>query len=198
MHTCLVQRATENGGGCPLADGAVGAEHGDPGARDAEDAAIEHMQVGFRLGSAHVDDLDVVDRGGRGELRVVVQELVESVDDAETATHRIEQHRAFVCGEQTTGRGDTHDEQFEGDARRGQGVIEIANAQDAVRSAVQHLSGVPSSLRRVDHRDDLVALTVSHEAVRRFAVVRAEVGVAVDDRSRPTADDGRRCTVDDR
>ena len=52
----VVERLGEDGGGGALADGAVGAEHGDARAGHLGDAAAEHAQVLLVAWAAHVED----------------------------------------------------------------------------------------------------------------------------------------------
>ena len=145
------------------------------------DAAAEHAQVLLVARAAHVEDRHAVRRCGRRELRVVVEELVQAVDDVHPAAHRVEHDAALVRREHAAGGRHPEDEEVGDAARQRDRVREVGADRDPVRRVVEHRAGVEPGLRAVDHREDLVLLGVAHQAVGGLAVDGAEVRFAVDD-----------------
>jgi hypothetical protein len=91
----LVQGADEQGGGGALPDRAVRTEHRDPRAGDVEDAPGEEPEVLLVPGATYVGDGHAVQEGGRHELGVVVEEVVEPVDHVHAPGDAVEQHHAL-------------------------------------------------------------------------------------------------------
>ena len=174
LDAALVQRLREDDRGRALADGAVGAQHGDARAGHPVDVAGEHAQVLLGARAAHVVDQDAVGRRGRRELEVVVEELVQAVDDVHPAAHRLEHDAALVRRQQAAERRDPEDEVVGDAARVGDGVREVGADRDPVGDVVEVRAGIGSRLGAVDHRQDLVLLRVAHQAVGGLAVGGAE------------------------
>ncbi len=171
----------QDGGGA-LADGAVGAEHGDARAGHGVDAARVEVQLGGRLRPADVEDGDAREQRRGGELDVVGEELVQPVDDVHAAGDALEQHEPLSGREQSVGGGDAADQVVGHRAVGGDGGVEIGHDRDARRGPVEHVTGVAAGERAVDDAHDLVALAAAHEAVGGLAVLLAELALAVDDR----------------
>ena len=181
LDAVRVQRTRQDGGRRALADRAVGAEHGDARAGDRRDAAVEHAQILLVARAAHVQDAHAVRRLGRRELRVVVEELVQAIDDAHAPTHGGEHDAALQRREHAAQGGHAEDEEVRYAPGEDDRVRHVGADRDAVRLVVEIRAGVEPGLGTVDHGQDLVLLRVTHQAVRGLAVTGTEEGLAVDD-----------------
>ena len=187
----LVQCPRQDRGRRPFPDGAIGAENRNTRAGHLADAAGEHAKVRLGTGSADIGYLDGVDRRGPGELGIVVQELVQSVDDAQTSTHGPEENGSFSGRQQPARGGHAHDEQLGWVAGSRQGLVEVSADRNPIRLPVEHHPCVLTCRSAVDHREDLVPFAVTNQPIRRLAIDRSEVGLAIHDRLRPSGRWGR-------
>ncbi len=186
----LVEGLGQDGGGRALAHRAVGAEHGDPHAGHVVDPSGEHAKVLLVARTPHVQDRHAVPLRRRLERRIVVQELVQSVDEADALVHRVEQKSALGAREHAARGRHAEDQVVRRSTVAKDGVRQIGHHRDLVRAVAEDLAGVETRLGAVDDREDLIALRVPDEAVGRLAVWRAEVRLAVDHGRRAQVLDG--------
>ena len=152
---------------------AVGAEHGDARAGHVEDPAGEQLQVLLVFRSAHIGDGDAGEERGRGELGVVVEELVQAVDEVHPASDAVEQHRCAALREQPVGRRHPEDQRVRREAGVRDGLGRGWPAPGC-RSATPSRTTPASSpaQRAVDDAQDLVLLGMADQTVGGLAVLR--------------------------
>ena len=176
-----VEGAGQDVGRRALADGAVSAEHGDPGAGDFGDAASEYPKVFIRPRLSHVEDFHVPRCTGRRELRIVVQELMQTVYDVHPETHRLKHDTAVMFRQQACRRGDAEDEVVGYEAHVREYVREVPTDGDGVRLLAKHCARIKTGLLTVDDREDLIPLRVTNEPVGGLSIDGAEVRFAIHD-----------------
>ena len=91
-----VEGVGEDGGGCALADGAIGAQDGDSGAVNIGNFAAELAKMFFVLGAAHIINGHVVGLACGDKNRVVVKKLMKTIDDIHAMTHGFKHEAALV------------------------------------------------------------------------------------------------------
>ncbi len=97
---------------------------------------------------AHVEDLDAGEGGGGGELRIVVEELVEAVDDAHAEGDGVEHDGALVGGQHPAGGAMPKMKKSGSGGGPPERVGQVTAHGDAVGFAVEHVAGVSSRLGR--------------------------------------------------
>ncbi len=183
LDPLIVEGLREDRRSGALANRTVGTQHGDARTGHGGDVAAEHPQILLLAWASHVDDRHVVRHCRCRELRVVVQELMQAVDDVHPSSDSLE-HHATLDGREHAARGRHSEDEEVGNAPRQSDRIRKGGAdRDPVWRAVEHFAGVETRLGAVDHREDLVLLRVAYQAVGGLAVVGAEVAFAVDDSS---------------
>ncbi len=140
------------------------------------------MEVLLVLRAAHVGDRDAGEQRGGDELRVVIEELMQAVDDVQAMGGTVQQHDALGAGEKTVGGCDSADEVIRGAARVNDGFCESREDRDAVGETIEQRPGVRAGMTAVDDAEDVIFLGVADQTVGRLAILLAELGFAVDDR----------------
>ena len=156
--------------------------------------SVNVLSVSTARGSSNVFDLGTGGRGRRHELRIVVQELVEAIDDVHSEADGLQQQDALTRRQRAAHGCDSEDVGPGDPTGMGKGVCQVATDGHPVWRAAQYGARVASRAPAVDDREDFEALGVTHESVGRFSVHRIKVRLAVHDRClmRPAAQTGGR------
>ena len=187
-----VERLDEQGGGGALADGAVGAEHGDARAGHVEDAAREEVEVLLGLRAAHVGDGHAGSSAAATNSASSLRNSWSPLMTCMPVRDAVEQHHALRGRQQPVGRRQAADEVVRDVAGVGDGLGQARQHGDAVGHAVEHGPGVGAGMPAVDDAQDLVLLGVPDQSVGGLAVLLAELALAVDDgRWTPPGRDGK-------
>src|SRR5881409_2396902 len=132
----------------------------------------------FESRIANIDEPHAVRVREPGELRIVVEILVQPRDDVQPVLDRLADRRPELLRDIAAKRGDADDQRL-GPALC-DGLFQVRDDRDAVRSPVEHLARIPSGFRVIDDAHDLVAFRVPNQAVRRLSRALAEIPVAQD------------------
>src|SRR5947199_339989 len=113
------------------------------------------------------------------ELRIVVEQLVQSRDDVQGMLDCLADDGPELLRHVPAERRDADDQGLR--LAPFDRFLQIRDDRNAVRFPVEHVPGVPPGLRVIDDARDLVPFRISHEAIRRLSRALTEISVAQDD-----------------
>ena len=121
-------------------------------------------------------------RGGGGQLGVVGDELVQTIDDRHSERDGFGEQAAQARRHAAARGRDADDAEVRSGSEGAKRLRKSREDRDAARPAVEHLSGVAAGGRGVDDAEDAVAVRPTHEAVGGLSVGGVEEAVADDER----------------
>jgi hypothetical protein len=161
-----------------FADCRIGPQDGDPERSDLFDLALEEVQLVDRLAAANVADHGAAGLGGRPELWIFAERLVQAAVHVDSETERFGERRPDL-GRQHPAVGGHPQDQVVGLFRKTRHrFAEVRVHGNARRCPIEHLAGVAAGVGSVDDADHLVAIGAADQPVRGLADRRVEVPVA--------------------